>query len=738
MKTTIPIAGMTCTNCSLKIEKTLNKMEEVIQAKVDLISETAIIEFNEKQLDIKDITKKIESIGYSVPYINNSIEDEFENIQKEELEKQKRKFWVSLILTIPIMIFGMNWIYMPSSHIETITLNIILFVSTSIVIFYSGIQFLKGFFISVKNLYPDMNTLITIGVISAYIYSTIELIFYTKNLHSEHIHLYFDTSATIITFILLGKYLEKKATYSSSESIKSLLKLRTKKVTLLRDNKELNISAEFINKGDILIIRPGESIPIDGSIIEGNATIDESFLTGEYIPVDKSVGEQLSSGTICISGAVHLKAEKVGNDTYLHSIIELIKKAQLSKPTFQKYIDKISAIFVPIILIIATFTFIYWYFIDTNHELNTSLIRFVTVLIISCPCSLGLATPIATIIAIGVGAKNNIYFRDIDSIERIKDINVLCFDKTGTLTTGEIEVIAYKSFSDISPEELLKITASGEYYSEHPVGKAITKKNKVINDSNYEVSHFNSLTGFGVSFKIDNKNWYVGSFEMLNKTINIPIENIEHDEINLNIYIFDEEKIYGKITLSDIIKPDAKTAINNIKSLNTIKVKIISGDNLKRTKLISELLGIDDFEAGIKPEEKLQIISTLQEKGKIVGMIGDGINDAVALSKADISMAYSSGTDIATNSSHIVFTKNDLNSVYKSLILSGKTMQIIKQNLFWAFFYNIICIPIAAGLLVAWGVVITPSIASVAMTISSITVVGNSQRLKRVKLYVSK
>jgi P-type E1-E2 ATPase len=338
-----------------------------------------------------------------------------------------------------------------------------------------------------------------------------------------------------------------------------------------------------------------------------------------------------------------------------------------------------------------------------------------------------LAAPIATIIAIGIGAKNNLYFRDIDSIERVKDAEILCFDKTGTLTAGELEVIEYKSFSNLSPDDILKITASGEYYSEHPVGKAIRKKNKIINDSTYGISNFNSLTGFGVNFKIENKNWHVGSFDMLNKITNIPTENIEHNTVNLNVYLFDEEKIYGKITLSDIIKPDAQNAINNIKSLGII-LKVISGDNYERTKLISESLGINEFEANTKPNEKLKIISMLQESGKVVGMIGDGINDAAALSKADISMAYSSGTDIATNSSHIVLTKNDLNSVYKSLIISYKTMQIIKQNLFWAFFYNIICIPIAAGLLVAWGIVITPSIAAIAMTISSITVVGNSKK----------
>ena len=733
MKNTLPITGMTCSNCSLRIEKTLSKMEGVIQVKVDLSSETAFIEFDEKKVDIKNIKKTIESIGYSVPFIDNSTENEFDILQKKELEKQKRKFWVSLFLTIPIMIFGMNWIEIPSYYIETITVDIILFVLTSIVIFYSGIQFLKGFVYSIKNLYPDMNTLVTIGVLSAYIYSTVELIL-QANVHLEHIHLYFDTSATIITFILLGKYLEKKSIYSSSGSIKNLLKLQSKKVTLLREGKELTLSSEYINKDDIVIIRPGESIPVDGTIIEGSATIDESFLTGEYVPVDKNVGEQLSSGTICTSGAIHLKAEKVGKDTYLHSIIELVKKAQLSKPTFQKYIDKVAAIFVPVILIIALLTFVYWYFIITEHEFNTSLIRFVSVLIISCPCSLGLATPIATIIAIGIGAKNSIYFRDIDSIERIKDVQVLCFDKTGTLTTGELEVIDFKSFSDISREELLKIVASGEYYSEHPVGKAIVKKNKIINDSIYKVSNFNSSTGFGVKFTIDDKNWYAGSFEMLGKKIN---QNIQHDEINLNVYLFDEKQVYGQIILSDIIKPDAASTIKNIKSFG-IKVKIISGDNLIRTKLISESLGIDDFESGIKPDEKLKIISALQEERKIIGMIGDGINDAAALSKADISMSYSSGTDMATNASHIVLTKNDLNSVYKSIIISDRTMRIIKQNLFWAFIYNIICIPIAAGLFVAWGLTITPSVAAIAMTISSITVVGNSQRLKRIKLYGSK
>jgi P-type Cu+ transporter len=741
IKLTFPIEGMTCANCAARIQKTLDKTDGIIQSHVDLASEIALIEIDNTVIEPERIKEKIEKLGYKIIHREEDVsEKEFDAIQKKELYKQKFKFWFSLSLSIPIMILGMNWFYEPSGINGIITLNLVLAFLTSIVLFYSGSQFIKGFYKSIINFYPDMNTLVAIGTLSAYSYSLVELIGYILQPHHHAPHLYFDTTATIITFILLGKYLEKKSKNSSADAVKSLLKMQTHEVTIIRNGIEMITSSEFIKIGDTIILHPGESVPVDGTVIEGSASINESFITGEAIPVDKKAGDQITSGTECKSGALKFIAEKIGRDTYLSSIIELIQKAQSSKPPIQKYVDKIAAIFVPSILSIALVTFLYWNFFAEPHDVSIALVRFVAVLIVSCPCSLGLATPTAIISAIGIAAKHNIYFKDVESIEKVRKIDNILFDKTGTVTTGVLKVKQIITFDKIDETNLSQIAASGEYYSEHPIGKAIVASSKSNGAPLLNVSNFKSLTGYGISFTIDNRDFIIGNKELIqslpNENLSEIIKKINADG-DIQVFIMSDSKILGVILLSDSLKDDSAAAVKKIIDLG-IEVNIVSGDSLARTKQIADKLMIKNYFADVKPEGKLNIISALQEKGRIVAMVGDGINDAPALMKADVSMAYLSGTDAAINSSHITLTKNDLNSVFNSIIISNKTMKIIKQNLFWAFFYNLICIPIAAGVFIPLGFSMNPSLAALAMAFSSVSVVSNSLRIKRLVLYDTK
>lgn len=731
-KIDLNIQGMTCANCSNRIEKTLNKTNGILGAKVDLASESATIQFDQEKISEELIIDKIKQLGYQ-PYPANLF-NKFIDVKQKEMIIQKRKFLLSIFLTVPIMLFNMNWIYKPETFFSFVIIYCILLLLTSIVLFYCGNQFFIGFYKSMKNLYPDMNTLVAIGTLSAFIFSIYGFYNYLKNPSNYLPHFYFDTTATIITFILLGKYLERKSINSTSDAIKKLLLIQNHDVTIIRNNQEYIISSEFILPNDIVLLRPGDSIPIDGKVIEGQAFVDESFITGESLPIDVNIGYNVISGSIVKSGYLKVLAEKVGKDSYISKIIELIKNAQSSKPPVQKLTDKIASFFVPTIIITSLITFLYWY----NHSglISEALLRAISVLIISCPCALGLATPTAIVSAIGLAAKNNIFFKNIDTLEKIKKINAIVFDKTGTITEGILRINEIESFSSFSKEELLKIAASGEYYSEHPVGKTIVESYKKDNGQLLGIHNFVSLSGYGIKFKLNGEDVEIGNIDLMKNKSNYNnfIDRFEKDlnSGDLNIYISMNNSIVGRISLSDSIKKDAKIVIQKIKKLK-IKTFLISGDNEKRTEKTAKNIEVDQFFANVKPNEKLEIIKNLQSEGLIVAMVGDGTNDAPALAKADISIAYSSGTDIAIESSSITLTKNDLNSVFNSIIISNNTMMIIRQNLFWAFIYNIICIPIAAGVFNNFK--LDPSIAALAMALSSVSVVSNSLRIKLMKLY---
>jgi Cu+-exporting ATPase len=731
-KIDLNIQGMTCANCSNRIEKTLNKTMGILGAKVDLASESATIQFDQEKISEEFIINRIKQLGYQ-PYPANLF-NKFIDVKQKEMIIQKRKFLLSIVLTIPIMLFNMYWIYKPETFLSFVIIFCILLFLTSIVLFYCGNQFFIGFYKSLKNLYPDMNTLVAIGTLSAFIFSIYGFYNYLKNPSNYLPHFYFDTTATIITFILLGKYLERKSINSTSDALKKLLLIQNHDVTIIRNNQEYIISSEFILPNDIVLLRPGDSIPIDGKIIEGQAFVDESFITGESLPIDVNTGDNVISGSIVKSGYLKVLAEKVGKDSYLSKVIELIKNAQSSKPPVQKLTDKIASFFVPTIIIISLIAFLYWY----NHSglISEALLRAISVLIISCPCALGLATPTAIVSAIGLAAKNNIFFKNIDTLERIKKINAIVFDKTGTITEGILRINEIESFSNFLKEELLKIAASGEYFSEHPIGKTIVESYKKDNTEFLKIENFVSLSGYGIKFKLNKNDVEIGNLDLMKDKLNYnDLAKKFEEDLNsgdLNIYTSINNSIVGRISLNDYIKKDAKPVIQKIKKLK-IQTYLISGDNEIRTQKTAKNVEVDQFYANVKPDEKLDIIKNLQSQGLVVAMVGDGTNDAPALAKADISIAYSSGTDVAIDTSSITITKNDLNSVYNSIIISNKTMMIIKQNLFWAFIYNIICIPIAAG--VINNLKLDPSLAALAMAFSSISVVSNSLRIKLMKLY---
>jgi heavy metal translocating P-type ATPase len=741
IKLDLPIQGMTCANCAARIDKSLKNLPGIITSNVNIATDSAYVEFEKDNLSFDAIKNLIEKLGYKVfSNISDEVKDDFELEEEREIQKQKRKFIISLLLSILIMLLSMDIIPLPDSPVYNFIKSLFLFITASIVIFYSGFNFFIGFYHSLKNKYADMNTLIALGTGVAYIYSTYLIIsnfIFNGNMHFPHV--FYDTSSTIITFILLGKLLEKRTRKKSSSAIRNLMNLRPKEVTIKRNNFEMIIPVEFVKKDDIILIKPGDKIPVDGKIIKGNSTIDESLITGEGLPVEKQPGDSVIGGTINKFGSFEFIAEKIGKETYLANIIEMVKNSQNAKIKIQKYADKIASIFVPAVISISILTFIIWFWIIPNGNLSFALLNAVSVLIISCPCALGLATPTAIITGIGKAAETGIFFRNSDTLETVKELTTIVFDKTGTITTGELNISKIITSNDTKEEELLRIVGSLEKLSEHPIAYAIQNRVNELKLNLYDVDNFEALSGFGVKGKIKNDEYFIGNHDLV-KNMNISPENEFkkfYDESliegSIIIFIIKNSSIIGIILMEDSIKPGA---VELVKKLHDKKFEVIllTGDNKTSAHKIGQHIKFDDIISNVKPEGKLEVIKDLQSKNKFVAMVGDGINDAPALSQSNIGIALGSGTDIAINSSDITISRNEMNLVFSAIQISQQTMRIIKQNLFWAFFYNIICIPIAAGALFPmFGFLLNPAIASLAMAFSSVTVVSNSLRLKTIK-----
>ncbi|SHH61750.1 Cu+-exporting ATPase [Caloranaerobacter azorensis DSM 13643] len=708
---------MTCAACSARVEKALNKINEVKNANVNLTMEKAIIEIYDGAIEIAELIEVIERAGYKTFEENEKDEQNNEKRQKE-IEHLKRLFIISAVLSVPLL----SAMFFHMAGIQTILDNGYLQLAlATLVQFIIGYRFYKGAYHSLKGGGANMDVLVALGTSAAYFYSLYNLISGVKEY-------YFEASAVIITLILLGKMLEAIAKGRTSEAIKKLMNLQAKTARVIRDGKELDIPVEQVVVGDIVVVRPGEKIPVDGIVIEGNSSVDESMLTGESIPVDKKEGDEVIGATINKHGTFKFKATKIGRDTVLSQIIKLVEEAQGSKAPIQRLADKVAGIFVPTVIGIAILTFAIWYFVE--GDFTNALINAVAVLVIACPCALGLATPTAIMVGTGKGAENGILIKGGEYLERAHQIDTLIFDKTGTITKGEPEVTDIISFNK-SKEDILKFAAIAEKASEHPLGQAIVKKGEESGIKLTDPEKFNAIPGHGIFAVIEGKEVYLGNRKLM-KDKNINIEDIEDEIVNLEsqgktaMILSINGRVEGIIAVADTVKEHSREAIKQLKSMG-IEVYMITGDNERTANAIAREVGIENVIAEVLPEHKAQEVEKLKAQGKKVGMVGDGINDAPALVKADIGFAIGTGTDVAIEAADITLMKGDLRDIVLAIRLSRRTMRTIKQNLFWAFFYNSIGIPLAAlGFL-------NPMIAGAAMAFSSVSVVSNSLRLKRFK-----
>lgn len=720
------IEGMECPSCAMKIEKTISKLQGVKEIKVDLGTDSAAIHYDKKNFVLEKVKDEIDKLGYKASETEEYEEDILERERKKALEKYRIKVYSSIFLSIIIILLGMKEHIGFLEKIPAETANWLSLLLSTIVVFWCGFKFLRGFWNALKNLTADMDTLIAIGTLSAYIYSLIVMLF--PHISGEGGHsVYFESAAMIITFILIGNYLEANLKNKTQYAIKSLTNLQSKNAVIIKNGTEQEIPIKKVRINDIVIVKPGERIPVDGEVTEGNSSVDESMVTGEAMPIAKIKGRKVIGGTMNLNGYLKIKTQKTVRESFLSKIINLVRDAQKSKPKIQRIADKVSSVFVPVVILIAIGTFIIWNF-WIGQETGYSLLKSVAVLIIACPCALGLATPIAIVVGVGRAAENKILFNNAEAIENINKINTIVFDKTGTLTYAKFEVSKVAALSPkYSQEEILKLAASIENYSQHPIARAIVEyyKSDAKNGELYDVDNFKMISGVGVEGKIGVRNYSIGS----------PASSQEYENVkSKNIHLLENDELIAEIIINDRVKENAREVINELKDKG-YEIALISGDGKNETQRIANELGIEKFYYRILPDKKVEIIEQMKKENKITAMVGDGINDAPSLSKADLGIAIGTGQDIAIQSADVILVKGELENLLSLFKISEKTIRIIKQNIFWAFFYNAAAIPAAAGVLVPFGISVSPAIAAMFMAMSDIvTVIGNSMRLKYVKL----
>ena len=725
----LSIEGMTCSACSNGLEKYLNKQNGIIEASVNLVMANATIYYDENVLNQEKIEKYVKQAGFK----STGIFKEFKIENKNKTEKIK--FIVFTILAIILMYISMgHMINLPTinlldPHKNPINYTIALLILTIAFLVY-GYDILKNGIKNLIHLIPNMDTLVTIGVLSSLAYSIYGAIF--NGNHHFVMNLYFESAAIIIYFIKLGRYVDGISKDKTREAIKKLVEITPSMATIEIDGKAKQVTLDEIKKGNILIAKPGEKIAVDGEIIEGKAHLDEAFITGESKPVNRKVGEKVIAGSLNYDGFIKYKAEKIGKESTISEIVRLVIEASNTKAPIAKIADKISGYFVPIVILIAITTFMIYLIL--GYDISVAISTFVTVLVVACPCSLGLATPLAIVVSEGVCVNNGILVKKSEVLENASKINTIVLDKTGTLTYGKLKISEIYNYSEMNNDQLMQIVGSIEEKSTHPIGKAFTDYMEAKKQEKIEVKTFENIAGYGIIGTIENDEIILGNRKFVEK-YNIQNEHIEDEnkltaEGNSISYVIKNKKIIALIGVNDVVRENAKEVIEKMNNKN-IQTIMLTGDNTQTAEKIASKLGITKVISNVLPVQKAEIIENLQQEGKIVMMCGDGINDSLAITKANIGVSVKSGTDIAMDSADVILTKNDLNSILKLIEISKRTVRNIKQNLFWAFFYNILMIPIAIGILKPIGISINPMWASLAMVVSSLTVTINALRLKK-------
>lgn len=734
------VTGMSCASCANAVEKALNKNND-INASVNFATEKLNIEYDEKKYNFDKIREIVESAGYGL--VEDMIEDKKMELYQEKIKSLKNRLILAIIFVVPLLYISMGHMLgavLPeflNPKVNPLNFALAQFVLTLPIIYAGRDFFLHGF----KNLVrksPTMDSLIAIGATAAVlygIYATFRIVTVDPEAHMD---LYYETAGTIITLILFGKLLEAKTKGQTSSAIKKLIGLQPKKAKIIENGAEKEVLIENLKVGDIVIVKPGEKIAVDGRIVEGATSIDESMLTGESLPVSKKVGDKVVGGSINKNGSIRFEATEIGKNTVLSQIIKLVEEAQGSKAPISRMADIVSAYFVPIVIGIAIITGIAWFL--SGSGLVTALSFFISVLVIACPCALGLATPTSIMVGTGKGAENGILIKSGEALETAHKIKTVVFDKTGTITKGKpvlTDLIAYGKYNE---NELLKIAASVENDSEHPLAEAIVNKAKEKNIEIKPYEKFRAMPGYGIRAIFEGKEVQIGNRKLMeNRKINVEISQKDYDilsnEGKTPMYISIDNELAGLVAVADVIKETSKEAIEKLKKMG-IKTIMLTGDNEKTAKFIAKQVGIDDVISEVLPYQKSQKVKELQEKDEFVAMVGDGINDSPALAQANVGIAIGNGTDVAIESADIVLIRNDLRDVAGAISLSKATITNIKENLFWALFYNVLGIPFAAGIFYAFfnGPKLDPMIAAFAMSFSSVSVLGNALRLKFFKV----